>query len=137
MFKNLADFLAKLAALFETTIPTARLQNDTVGRTWFLKGMGYDKTLKLEDLRTVCNTDDLNKLFTERIKVDDVKSRKGISAIKHEIGAMYSLKRGVVQRHKGRLAFYRDDLSQKGKRIPYTMGREQNLYNVFKKNLDN
>jgi hypothetical protein len=136
MFKKIEDILFFIADLFESTIPEARLGNDSRGRTWFLKSIDYTKTLVLKDLRTVVDTKNLNKEYRERYKNEDFQSRKGISAIKAEISMLYSFKKSFVQRYKGRLHFYRDDLSQKGARTMATTGQGHGLFEHFKANLD-
>ena len=65
-----------------------------------------------------------------------MKARKGISALKAEISALYSFDKCFIQRHKGRLHFYRDDLSQKGARNMYPVGMAVGLQEEFKQNLD-
>lgn len=136
MFKTINDLLKELALLFEYVIPQARKGNDARGRTWFLKAIGYTKKITLKDLRSVVDTKDLNKEYRDRYKNEEVASRKGISAIKAEISMLYSFKKSFVQRYKGRLHFYRDDLSQKGARTMATAGQAHGLFKHFKKNLD-
>lgn len=136
MFKKISDLLFFIADLFESTIPEARMGNDSRGRTWFLKSIDYKKTLVLEDLRTVVDSSELNTEYRSRYKEESVDSRKGISAIKAEISMLYSFKKSFVQRYKGRLHFYRDDLSQKGARNMATVGQSHGLFELFKKNLD-
>lgn len=136
MFKKIQDLLEKLAGLFEAVIPGARLKNDASGRTWFLKAVEYDKTLVLSDLRKITDSSELNKEYRTRFKNEDTQSRKGVSAIKAEISMLYSFKKSFVQRYKGRLHFYRDDLCQKGARIMATSGQGHGLFELFKKNLD-
>jgi hypothetical protein len=136
MYKKIADALKDLAKQFEATIPAARLKNDSAGRTWFLKAINYSKKLILEDLRKITDSEDLNKDYRTRYKDEDPKSRKGLSAIKAEVSMLYSFKKSFVQRYKGRLHFYRDDLSQKGARIMATAGQSHGLFELFKKNLD-
>lgn len=136
MFKKIEDVLFFIADLFESTIPEARLGNDSRGRTWFLKAIEYTKTLRLKDLRSVVDTKDLNEEYRSRYKNEDLQSRKGISALKAEVSMLYSFKKSFVQRYKGRLHFYRDDLSQKGARTMATAGQGHGLFELFKKNLD-
>jgi hypothetical protein len=136
MFKKISDVLFELADLFESTIPEARLGNDYRGRTWFLKSIDYTKKLILEDLRKITEAEKLNSEYRGRYKENDPKARKGLSALKAEIGMMYSFKKCFVQRYKGRLHFYRDDLSQKGARTMTTVGQSHGLFELFKKNLD-
>ena len=135
--KTLDELLIAFADWIESSIPGARtLSNDTEGRTWLLKSLGYDKTLKLEDLSQFTDREDLNDLYLERYKEKDVQSRKGISALKLEISALHGFNRCFVQRYKGRMHYYRDDLSQKAARNMQAVAVVAALFEEFKKNLD-
>jgi len=136
MFKKISEMLDKLASLFEEEIPTARIKNDADGRTWFLQAIKFEKTLVLKDLRGVTNADELNKEYRKRYKNEEAASRKGITALKAEVSMLYSFKKSFVQRYKGRLHFYRDDLSQKGARIMATVGQGHGLFDHLTSNLD-
>jgi hypothetical protein len=136
MFDKILDLLKDFATLFEKTIPEARLKKDADGREWFLTSIGYENSLKLEDLRKVVKTQEMNQEYRARYKNEDPQSRKGISAIKAEISMLYSFKKSFVQRYKGRLHYYRDDLAQKGARTMATAGQASGLFEAFKKNLD-
>jgi hypothetical protein len=137
MIKKLTELLDKIAPWFESIIPETRvLLNDSAGRRWILKTLGYDKSFKLEDLRTFVDRNDLNNEYVSRYKEESVKARKGISALKSEISALYSFDKCFIQRYKGRLHFYRDDLSQKGARNMYPVGAAIGLHEEFKQNLD-
>lgn len=117
-------------------IPTFRMRNDVGGRPWYLDATEFQGPFKLEDLKNVTDRESLNSEFKARFFEKDVKSRKGISALKLEISAMYSYNKCFVQRYKGRLHYYRDDLSQKGARIMAAAGQSHGLFKEFKKNLD-
>jgi alpha-amylase/alpha-mannosidase (GH57 family) len=134
--KKLEQLMKKIAPWFEKTIPEARLSNDVEGRTWFMKDVQYTDTLKLEDLKKATDRESLNSDYKERFNQEKVKSRKGISAIKTEISALYSFNKCFVQRYKGRMHFYRDDLSQKGARNMRAAAQAMGVFNEFKKNLD-
>jgi hypothetical protein len=136
MFDSLESLLGEIASFFEEEIPSKRMANDSDGRKWFLAHIGYDKELKLAALRDITDRDQLNGLYSSRFDDTSVQSRKGISALKVEISALYSFQKCFVQRYKGRLHFYRDDLSQKGARLMHNTGRAYGLFNEFKKNLD-
>lgn len=134
---TLKKLLTKLAPWFETSIPSARVgSNDADGRKWLLKELGYSDKLTLEDLKEVTDRDELNELYVDRHKEKTPKARKGISALKVEISALYSFNKCFVQRHKGRLHFYRDDLSQKGARNTASVGQALGLHREFKQNLN-
>lgn len=136
MFDSLQSLLEKIAPFFEEILPSKRLQNDSTGRKWFLDHIGYSADLKLSNLRDITDRDSLNNLFTSRFDETSVQAKKGISALKVEISALYSFQKCFVQRYKGRMHFYRDDLSQKGARTMHNTGRSYGLFNEFKKNLD-
>lgn len=137
MFDSLISLLQKLNSFFAEAIPSKRLgSNDSAGRQWFLEHIEYKGTLKLSSLRDITDRDELNSTFTKRYADESVQSRKGVSALKTEISSLYSFQKCFVQRYKGRLHFYRDDLSQKGARTMCATGSSYGLFNEFKKNLD-
>lgn len=130
--------MSKLANWMEIDISAGRLrENDSTGRTWFLSSVEYDKTLKLEDLREYTDRAALNAKYETIYDSTDTKSRKGLSAIKTEISALYSFNKCFVQRYKGRMHFYRDDLSQKAKRNMRTASQSLHLLEELRKNLEN
>jgi hypothetical protein len=134
-FDTLTDLNKYIAKWFEDKIPDGRLSNDTEGREWFTKTIDYTDKFTLEDLRGVTDRTDLNGEYTKRYQ-DDQTERKGISALKIEISALYSFSKCFVQLHKGRMHFYRDDLSQKGARNMHAVGQAMGLFGIFKRNLD-
>ena len=91
MITTLSKLLTKFEAWMQTEIPTVRVEkNDATGRKWFLASVEYKDSLKLEDLRDFTDRTELNEKFTDRYKNEDVKSAKGVSALKVEISALYS-----------------------------------------------
>lgn len=136
MIKELEELFKKIAKWMEDHISKDRLQNDQQGRRWMVESLEYDKELKLDDLKEFTDREELNSKYKEVYKETEVKARKGISALKIEISVLYSFNRCWVQRHKGRMHFYRDDLSQKGARIMGTVGQVAGLHKEFKKNLE-
>jgi hypothetical protein len=137
MINSINKLMSKLADWMEIDISVGRLNNDTSGRTWFLSSVDYSKTLKLEDLREHTDRESLNSKYDSTYDEEDPKSRKGLSATKIEISAMYSFNKCFVQRYKGRMHFYRDDLSQKGKRNMRTAAQSLHLLEELRKNLEN
>ena len=136
MITTLSKLLTKFEAWMQTEIPTVRVEkNDATGRKWFLASVEYKDSLKLEDLRDFTDRTELNEKFTDRYKNEDVKSAKGVSALKVEISALYSFNKCFVQRYKGRLHYYRDDLSQKGARNMASCAQAQALFDEFDKNM--
>jgi hypothetical protein len=133
---KLEQLLQKMDTMMVQKIVQRRLSNDQQGRIWALKELDYSGELKLKTLKEHVQRDSLNSQFVSRYKQKDVKSRKGISALKLEISALYSFNKCFVQRYKGRMHFYRDDLSQKGKRTMREVGKALGLFKEFKQNLD-
>jgi hypothetical protein len=135
--KTLKDLLEdKYPKWIEEHIPEKRLKNDSEGRRWFLKSIGYSEDLKQESLRKYTDRDSLNAEFVQRYKVEEVKKRKGISALKVEISALYAFSKCFVQRYRSRMLYYKDDLSQKKGRINHSIGQAYGLFRAFKKYLD-
>jgi hypothetical protein len=126
---------AKLAEWLETAIPGRRLANDTEGRKWFAKSIEYTDAFTLEALRQVTDREDLNDKYVERYLREGAQVKQGVSALKVEISALYSFNKCFVQRYKGRLHFYRDDLSQKGARTTVELGKTAAAHLEFAKNL--
>jgi hypothetical protein len=136
-FKTLKELFTKFDRwIREDLVQTRLADNDVSGRPWLLASMGYDKTLKLEDLRTLTDRSELNSEFVKRFAEIIPKSRKGISALKAENSAMHAFNRCFVQRYKGRIHFYRDDLSQKGQRNMRSAAHAAANLAFFKTNLD-
>ncbi len=133
--KSLKELIVAFSA-WMLAIPRDRVSHsDSVGRVWLLRSLNYDKTLKLEDLRTVTDRSSLNDQYVTRYNQTDTNARQGISALKVEISALYSFNKCVVQRYKGRMHFYRDDLSQKGKRNMRTVSQATGIFEEFDNNL--
>jgi hypothetical protein len=133
---TLNRLLTALANWFEKEIPTNRLNNDFEGRKWLCKSLSYSDKFTTEDLQNITDRSELNQKYNKRFHDDNVKSRKGISEIKIEISALYSFQKCFTQRFKGRMHFYRDDLSQKGKRNMIAVGQAFGMVREFKQNLD-
>jgi hypothetical protein len=64
---TLKKLLTKLAPWFESSIPSARTgSNDSAGRRWLLKELGYIDKLTLEDLKEATDRDELNERYVDR-----------------------------------------------------------------------
>ncbi len=135
-FKTLEELFNKVKTWFEEDIPQARLRLDQQGRKWFLKAIDWNEDLTLKSLRKATDRQQLNQQFKERYKEDNPQAKKGISALKIEVGQLYSFNKSLVQRHKTRLQYYRDDLSQKGARNMYNLWQSYAVFKEFKQTLD-
>lgn len=137
MITSIKKLIAKFQVWMQSEIPDARTDfSDSAGRKWFLTSIEYPDKLKLSDLRDFVDRQDLNDEFVERYKNKDIKSRKGVSALKVEISALYSFSKCFVQRYKGRMHFYRDDLSQKAVRNMRAVSQASAIFKDFKSKLD-
>ena len=135
--KSLDELLSTIKSWYETDIPTSRaIDLDANGRNWFLDSIGWDKTLKLGDLRKATDRSELNQDYVTKFKETDPKAKKGVSAIKLEISQLHSFNKCFVQRYKSRLQYYRDDLSQKSSRTLYNVGQSVAIFKEFKQNLE-
>lgn len=132
-FKKLYN---KFVTFIQEELPERRLQNDAQGRRWFAKSVGYSDKFTLEDLNNFVDRDELNSRYMDRVAEKNPKQRLGISALKMEISLLHSFNKCFVERYKGRLHIYRDDLSQKGGRVMQTVARSAARFNKFKTNLD-
>lgn len=136
MFKDLLSFLNSLVLWFVKAIPVDRLKGDNTGRKWFAETIGYNKDLLLANLQTVTDRSNLNSEVIQRIPVQDVNSKQGIGALKIQISSLYSFQKCFVARHKTRVQYYRDDLSQKAYRNLYAAQLSYDNFVLLQKNLD-
>jgi hypothetical protein len=134
---TLKELLNTIKSWYETDIPQSRtIGLDANGRNWFLDSIGWDKTLKLKDLRKATDRKELNSDYVTKFKETDPKAKKGVSAIKLEISQLHSFNKCFVQRYKSRLQYYKDDLSQKSSRTLYNVGQSMAIFTEFKQNLE-
>ena len=138
MINSISTLIYTIEKWFINLIPDNRVKsNDSKGRAWILKALEYDKTFKLEDLREYTDRRQLNQQYVAAYQVEDPQQRKGISGLKADISSLYSFNKCFVQRYKGRMHYYRDDLSQKGQRNMRTVAQSLHLLELFKTNLEN
>jgi hypothetical protein len=136
MYSSIDDLLTSMSKWMEEDVPSKRMKNDKEGRPWFLKSIGYTGTLNASSLRPVVDLSPLDLRFRAINDVKDNKSRKGISAIKAEISMLYSFKRSLIERYKGRLQYYATDMGQKGKRNMAAVGLSLGIFSEFRSNLE-
>ena len=122
MFTTLLTLINGFVQWFTTTIPTGRLAGDSnPTRIWYTKALGYKLGFDQSSLQTVTDRTALNAEIIARNAIQDVNKKQGIQALKTEIDNMYSFQKCFVARHRTRLQYYRDDLSQKGYRNMYAV----------------
>lgn len=120
-FTNVTDLFNQQIVWFQTDIPPDRLKGDSTGRQWYLQAIGYTENLQFSNLNTITNRNTLNDTIANKIQIQDVNQKQGICADKVELAQLYSFQKSVIAREKTRLQYYRDDMSQKGKRNMYTV----------------
>jgi len=130
------DVVQLFSAWMETTTQN-RLDGDKTGRAWFLKSIGFVGSLILGNLKNLTDRTQLNTKYVTNFAITDAKSRRGVSAAKIEISALYSFNKCVVERYKGRMHYYRDDLSQKGARNMITVGQSAGILGAFSSSTEN
>jgi hypothetical protein len=128
MFKNITDYLNSLIKWFILGIPVDRLNGDSTGRKWVANQIGYTKDLTLANLRTVTDRSSINDQISQRLQVQNADQKQGIHTLKIQLSTLYSFQKCFVARHKTRLQYYRDDLSQKAYR---NMLAVQQSYSAF------
>ena len=134
--KLLEELFTRIKVWFEIDIPDRRLANDCPGRKWYTESVGWPGDLKMATLRKATIRDALNAEYRSRFDEQFPKPRKGISALKMEISQLYSFNKCWVQRHKVRVQYQRDDLSQKGVRNMYNVWQSFTIFKKFKEKLD-
>ena len=135
MFQHIKECVVRITDWMSKDLVQARMTDDGK-RPWFIRPEDT-ADFKRESLRKYTDRTDINQEFKERFRVKDAPSRKGISALQVEVGMLYGITNCVVQRYRGRLHYYRADLTQKAARIPAAAGQALNHFRQFKKNLDN
>jgi hypothetical protein len=149
MFKTLLAFLNIIPIWFQGVANNRALAGDsgvttppaasTPGRPWFIQSIGYTKNLLLSNLQTITNRTELNtgaNGVVNRLAVSDVNSKQGVSALRIEIAQLYSFQKCFVARHKCRLQYYRDDLTQKTYRNMYAMQLSYDNFTLLQSNCD-
>jgi hypothetical protein len=131
-FSTIEELFKVIKVWFEEDIPEKRLNLDSEGRKWYIDVLSDITSLKSADLRKATQREDLNKEYITRYKVDTPAERKGISALKLEISQLYSFNKVLVLRHRTRVQYYKDDLSQKGARNMYTLWQSFAPFKRFK-----
>jgi 16S rRNA G1207 methylase RsmC len=121
MFTTLLASLNAFVLWFVQAIPVDRLNGDNTGRKWFTSTIGYTKDLQQSNLQSVTDRSSINSQIAQRIVVQDVNQKQGIASLKTELAQLYSFQKCFVARHRTRLQYYRDDLSQKGQRNMYAV----------------
>lgn len=119
---NLDELLTKFVVWLQDEVTDNRVDGDEKPRIWVLQALGFDKELTQENLRNFIDRTKLHTEFKKRYKERNIAKKKAGTAIELELAALYSFAKCLVERHKTRADYYRDDLSNKGVRIPTALG---------------
>jgi hypothetical protein len=90
-------------------------------RQWATIGLGYKDKLIQSAMRAFVDRSQLNKDYNTKYNSPNSQDKKSVVLDKIEITTLYSFLKCFVERHKTRLMYYRDDLSQKGARNMYSV----------------
>lgn len=131
---NWNDVLDKLVGWLQDEQADGRLENKD--RIWALKAFEFDQELTQENLRKFVDLSKLDKEIVKRMQELDNSKRKQTLTMKYELSQMYSFLKCLVERHKTRIQYYRDDLSNKGVRIPLMLGASQDSLENLRDNLE-
>ncbi len=127
MFQRLIDFFNAIVAAIGATeggesasIPdTRQVSGDAFGRNWWLIFIKFTKAVNQKNLNTITDRSTLNNLIPSRLAVQNVNGKQGVAHLEVELDYLYSVQKCFIAREKTRIGYYRDDLSQKGKRHLY------------------
>jgi hypothetical protein len=135
---TITDLHTLVAKWFETNIVQSRLTGDK-SRQWSTGALALPSaganTMVQAALRAFIDRSDLNAEYNSQYNKKEISDKHDLVAIKVEISVLYSFLKCFVERHKTRLMFYRDDLSQKGARIMYNVKLSEEYHNQVKQEL--
>lgn len=118
------------------SIEQLRLKNDEKGRKWCYKPLEYDKDLTLEEYQTFFDRKKQNDEYAERFKEDDIPAKKAFAFYQTEINLIYSFHKCFAMRNMSRLQYYRNDLSQKGVRVPSAVRNAMGKYKLMRESAE-
>jgi len=90
-----------------------RIKNDENGRSWVTKLLDFTGKLELDDINTFFDRSDQNQTYEQRY-ASSGSSKLPYASYQTEVNMIQSFHKSFGMRHKTRLKYYRDDLSQKG-----------------------
>jgi hypothetical protein len=134
---GLTQLHSAIADWFEQNIVDSRLQQGDKSREWCTDAMGYTSPLLQAAMRAFIDRSQLNSDYTTKYKATTTAEKKNVVFDKVEISVLYSFLKCFVERHKTRLMYYRDDLSQKGARNMYSVKISEDWFNQVSQQLDN
>lgn len=134
MINSINDLYDKIFEWSEQNIPDGRVnENDSKGRKWLVDVFGIDDLGNLDDFFA---HDQLTQQYIDNYNETDPTAKKGISGYKVEIGFINSCHKCFDTRHKGRLQFYNNDLSQKGARTGYAHAQSLGMLKYLKQQIE-
>lgn len=136
---KIEELIKKYLSWFKTdtnSVEQLRLANKEKGREWCYKALGYDKNLTLKDYQTFFNRKEQNDEYVKRHNVKDIPSKKPHAWYQTDINMIYSFHKCFAMRNATRLQYYRNDLSQKGKRTSTAVNQAIGKYQVMRDNAE-
>lgn len=134
-FKSLGDLINGFTKWFTQSIPQSRLTGDNNPRLWYTKAIDYTLDFTQANLQTVTDRSILNSDYNSRLQIKNVNQKQGGQSIKIELNELYSFQKCFVARHRTRIQYYRDDLSQKGYRNMYAVALSYDNFQLLQTNL--
>lgn len=108
------DELIPLFQSWQEKLVELRLKNDENGRQWLNTAIGFSEPLTYDNIAKFFDRQVLNDEYVKRYEETDPNSKLPHTYVQAEIDIIYSFHKSFALRHKHRLGYYRDDLSQKG-----------------------
>lgn len=118
---RIQELIQKFQDWAKGKIVKLRVENKEQGYTFHAKAIGFDKELTLGEFQNFFTRKKLNDEYMKRFKNTDIPSKQACAWYQTEINMFYSYHKCFAMRHRGRLEYYRSDLSQKGARAYSTI----------------
>ena len=109
-----ADELIYDAITWQTDVVDQRLANAESNRSWVAKVIGFEDELTLKAMYEFFDRSVSNEEYVKRYDNPHTPSKKAYAAIQTDINLIYGYHKCFAMRHKTRMDYYRDDMSQKG-----------------------
>lgn len=99
-----------------TDVVNLRLDNKEKSRDWLYKQLGLTYTPELKKLQEFFDRTAQNEEYVKRYNEESIPAKKPHAWYQTEINMIYSFHKCFAMRYNTRLQYYRNDMSQKGKR---------------------
>lgn len=127
MSRSFRDYLDAFESWMDTIVKVFNFSE--ASRPWTYIGSFYNDALTKQAMVSFFDRQDKNKIYTD--EVENINSAKGYAHLEMEINSIYGSHKCFAQRHKTRLQYYEDDLSNKGCRIGRNLNKSIGRMNHF------